>query len=111
MGIQPRDIHSVRTRESLRGVIINIRARQRQRDLIDRAAETLGKNRSDFMLETACREAESVLLDKRVFTLDDKAYAKFLTLLKAPAKANRKLRALLKTKAPWETRHTSGGLA
>ena len=102
MGIQPQDIHPVRSREPLRGVIINIRARQRQRDLIDRAAETLGKSRSDFMLETACREAESVLLDKHVFILDDKAYAKFLTLLNAPAKPNRKLRTLLKNKAPWE---------
>jgi len=85
MGIKPQEEHLSlpRGRETLRGVIINIRAKARQRDLIDRAAETLGKNRSDFMLETACREAESVLLDKRVFTLDDKAYAKFLTLLNA----------------------------
>ena len=44
-----------------RDVTINLRANQRQRALIDRAAETLGKNRSDFMLEAACREA-SVLL-------------------------------------------------
>ena len=45
---------------SKRDVMINIRARQRQRDLIDEAAAVLGKNRSDFMLETACREAEAV---------------------------------------------------
>jgi hypothetical protein len=43
---QPRDIN------------INIRAKRTQRDLIDQAAEMLGKSRSDFMLETACREAE-----------------------------------------------------
>ena len=48
----------------LRSVIINIRARERQRDLIDRAAESLGKNRSDFMLETSCREAESILFEE-----------------------------------------------
>lgn len=104
MGIKPQnDPFSLpKGRDHLRGVIINIRARQRQRDLIDRAAETMGKNRSDFMLETACREAESVLLDKRVFILDDKAYGRFVALLNASPKANRKLRALLKSKAPWE---------
>jgi len=54
---------------SRRDVTINIHARQRQRDLIDEAAAVLGKDRSDFMLETACREAESVLLDRRTFAL------------------------------------------
>jgi uncharacterized protein (DUF1778 family) len=44
-----------------RDVTINIRVQQSQRDLIDRAAEALGKNLSDFMLETACREAEIVI--------------------------------------------------
>ena len=39
-----------------RDVTINLRANRSQRAVIDRAAETLGKNRSDFMLEAACRE-------------------------------------------------------
>ena len=39
---------------------INLRASQSQKALIDRAADALGRNRSDFMLETACREAEAV---------------------------------------------------
>lgn len=85
-----------------RDVTINIRAQQVQRDLIDRAAEALGKNRSDFMLETACREAEAVLLDRWFFALDDKMLNQFLDLLDAPPAANEKLRALLTTKAPWE---------
>jgi len=34
-----------------------LRASQRQKALIDRAADALGRNRSDFMLEAACREA------------------------------------------------------
>ena len=33
---------------------INLRARAEQRELIDQAAELLGKNRSDFMLDAAC---------------------------------------------------------
>jgi uncharacterized protein (DUF1778 family) len=85
-----------------RDININIRAQRRQRDLIDQAAELLGKTRSDFMLETACREAEDVLLDQRVFTLDAETFQKFQAMLDAPPSENPKLRKLMATKAPWE---------
>jgi len=85
-----------------RDVTINLRANQKQRALIDRAAETLGKNRSDFMLEAACREADAVLLDRRLFLLDEKAYKRFTAALDKPPAGNPKLRRLLASKAPWE---------
>ncbi|MBD2771886.1 DUF1778 domain-containing protein [Iningainema tapete] len=85
-----------------RDAIINIRAHQAQRDLIDRAAEALGKNRSDFMLETACREAEAVLLERRLFILDDDEFKQFMDLLDAPPSANENLRKLLTTSSPWD---------
>ena len=85
-----------------RDVTINLRANQRQRALIDRAAETLGKNRSDFMLEAACREADAVLLDRRLFLLDEKVYKRFTVALDKPPSDNPKLRRLLASKAPWE---------
>ena len=85
-----------------RDININIRAKRRQRDLIDQAAELLGKTRSDFMLETACREAEDVLLDQRVFTLDAESFKKLQAILDAPPKENPRLRQLMATKAPWE---------
>ncbi|HIJ80062.1 MAG TPA: DUF1778 domain-containing protein [Deltaproteobacteria bacterium] len=81
---------------------INIRAKQAQRDLIDRAAATLQKNRSDFMLETACREAENVLLDQRLFHLNSEAFAAFQATLSAPVADNPALKRLLASKAPWE---------
>jgi uncharacterized protein (DUF1778 family) len=84
------------------GVTINLRADTATRTLIDRAAEQVGKNRSEFMLEAARREATSVLLDQRLFLLDDKAYAQFLAALDQPPTENRRLRRLLTTKAPWE---------
>ena len=87
---QPRDIN------------INIRAKRTQRDLIDQAAEMLGKSRSDFMLETACREAEELLLDQRVFNLDADRFKQFQVLLDAPPGDNPKLRKLMASKAPWE---------
>ena len=85
-----------------RDVSINLRANQRQRALSDRAAETLGKNRSDFMLEVACREADAVLLDRRFLLLDEKAYKRFTAALDKPPADNPKLRRLLSPKAPWE---------
>jgi uncharacterized protein (DUF1778 family) len=85
-----------------RGETINLRASQRQKLLIDRAAEALGRSRSDFMLETACREAESVLLDRRYFFLSENEYKKFAAMLDRPPRDNPRLRRLLRTRAPWD---------
>ncbi len=88
--------------QTLESVAIYIRAKARQRDLIDQAAERLGRSRSDFMLEAACREAEDVLLEQTFFTVDAGAFAKFQALLDQPLPPTDKLRRLLKTKAPWD---------
>jgi uncharacterized protein (DUF1778 family) len=85
-----------------RGETINLRATRRQKTLIDRAAETLGRSRSDFMLETSCREAETVLLDRRYFALSADAFRRFTDMLDKPPASNPKLRRLLETKAPWD---------
>lgn len=81
---------------------INIRVLPSEQALIDRA-EASGKTRSDFMLEAARREAERVLLDRRMFLLDEEAYREFVARLDAPPQRNDKLRRLLTTKAPWES--------
>jgi uncharacterized protein (DUF1778 family) len=86
----------------LRAENINLRVSRSQKALIDRAAEAQGRNRSDFMLDAACREAESVLLDRRYFYLDDEQYRRFMAMLDAPPKSNPRLARLLRTKAPWE---------
>jgi uncharacterized protein (DUF1778 family) len=90
------------SRSTARDINISIRAKRTQRDLIDQAADLLGKSRSDFMLETACREAEDVLLDKRVFMLDPEDFSRFQAILDAPQGNNLKLQKLLATQAPWE---------
>jgi uncharacterized protein (DUF1778 family) len=90
------------TEHTLKPVSINIRAKARQRDLIDQAAERQGRTRSDFMLEASCRAAEDVLLDQTFFTVSAGTFAKFKALLDNPLPPSDKLRRLLKTKAPWE---------
>lgn len=82
--------------------VINLRAERSKRALIDRAAEAVGKNRSEFMLDAACREATSVLLDRRFFQLDPKRYKQFSAALEKSPADNPRLRRLLLSKAPWE---------
>jgi len=86
----------------MRDAAINLRALPEQRDLIDEAADLLGKTRSDFMLEAACDKARSVLLDQTLFQLDEAKYARFLALLDAPVDANAGLDRLRAIKAPWD---------
>lgn len=90
------------TKEGGRGETINLRASLKQKLLIDRAAELLGRTRSDFMLETACREAETLLLDSRYFGLSPDTFKRFTAMLDKPPASNPKLRQLLQTNAPWE---------
>src|SRR5689334_2787839 len=85
-----------------RGVTINLRASPSLRDLIDRAAAVVGQNRSEFMLDSARRRAEDVLLDQRLFTLDEESYNAFLNILDEPPKPTAELKRLLSTRAPWE---------
>ena len=87
---------------TVRDQAINLRASRRQRDLIDRAAHVLNKSRSEFILETMCREAEDILLDRTYFQLDDEAFARFSAMLDAPRPPSDALRTLLRGRAPWE---------
>ena len=53
-----------------RDAVINIRVKHRQRELIDRAADTLGRNRSEFMLDAPPRDIpalRSLLTSKPVW--------------------------------------------
>ena len=82
--------------------VINIRAKICDRALIDQAAESEGKTRSDFMLEAARREAINTILNKTLFQVDPGVYKKFVAMLDAPAGSNAELRKLMQTAAPWE---------
>ena len=90
------------TKASSRDETINLRASGRQKALIDQAASALGRTRSDFMLDTACREAEAVLLDRRYFVLSDEAFEKFTAMFDELPQDNPRLRRLLETRPPWE---------
>jgi uncharacterized protein (DUF1778 family) len=86
----------------MRDAAINLRVRPEQKDLIDQAAQILGKNRSDFMLEVACERAKAVLIDQAFFSLDSDRFMQFTALLDAPASPNPGLARLMAIKAPWD---------
>jgi uncharacterized protein (DUF1778 family) len=100
MGME--SVKMAHSQESIKAVTIQLRAREEQRSLIDKAAHILGRNRSDFLLDVACREAEQVLLDQRLFSVDEETYQAFLEALDSPPNQNPKLKKLLKQKAPWD---------
>ena len=82
--------------------VINLRTDEARRTLIDRAAKALGKDRTEFMLDAATREAQAVLLDRRFFQLDDAAFRRFVEALDARPSDNPRLRKLFARRAPWE---------
>ena len=88
--------------EQTKSANLNIRAKPGIRSLIDRAAAVTNKTVTDFVLEAACRKAEEVLFDKRLFTLNETSYKKFVDALDAPIPSNKKLHKLLNRKPLWE---------
>ena len=81
---------------------LNIRIRQEQRSLIERAAAALDKTVSDFVRDAALREAANALLDKTVFHLNAEAWGKFNAALDAPPANNVRLQDLMSRKPVWE---------
>ncbi|PHM74097.1 DUF1778 domain-containing protein [Xenorhabdus kozodoii] len=80
---------------------LNIRIKPEIRNLIDRAAAIQGKNRTDFMLEAACRMAEETLIEQAIIIANPEAYAEFLARLDMPPQPNKQLRETMQMETPW----------
>ena len=81
---------------------INLRIEVNTRRLIDDAAAILGKTRTEFMIESARRQAVDVLLDQRLFVLDSERYDAFMHALDNPPAPGPKLRSLLRRVPAWQ---------
>jgi uncharacterized protein (DUF1778 family) len=86
-----------------RDTTINLRIPAQTRDLFDAAAEAVGKTRTQFVVDSARAQAMDILLNQRIFRLDDAGFAAFCSALDKPAAPSRKLRQLFAKQAPWET--------
>jgi uncharacterized protein (DUF1778 family) len=80
---------------------INLRTTPQQDRLIRRAAEAQRKSVSDFILESACRSAESALLDTKTLLLDRRGWEQLNKSLNRRAAAIPELVELFAEKAPW----------
>jgi len=81
---------------------LNLRIQPEERGLIDRAAKSLGKTRTNFILDAAHRAAEEALLDRSLLAVDAQAYAQFLARLDAPPAPNARLHRTMQSPPPWE---------
>ncbi len=81
---------------------LNLRIKQEERDLIDRAARVSGKNRTELILDATRRAAEETLLDRVLFQVDSDAFAAFQARLDEPPHPNERLRKTMQTAPPWE---------
>ena len=82
--------------------VIQIRASAETKAILNRAATLRGQKLSEFMLDSARRQAEEAILDQRSFFLGPEAHEQFLALLDAPTKPSKDLRALMRRKPSWE---------
>lgn len=83
-------------------VAINMRVDSSKRNLIDMAAAMLGSDRTKFILDAACQRAEDVLLDKRMFLIDNSAFDAFERALESnPIGENECLQVLLARPNRW----------
>lgn len=80
---------------------LNLRIPAAERGLIDRAARSSGKTRTDFILSAARRAAEEELLERTIFVISPAIYSKFLAMLDAPPQPNERLRRTMQTTPPW----------
>ena len=81
---------------------LNIRIKPELRGLIDRAAEHLGKTRTDFVLEASRRAAEDALMERTLFTVSREAYDAFVARLDEAPQPNHRLQRTMATPAPWD---------
>ena len=70
--------------------------------LIRDAAAATGQSLTDFVTMAAVTRAEDTLADRRVFRLDDAAWAEFSAILDRPAERVSELAKLLSERAPWD---------
>lgn len=80
----------------------NLRTTPEQQALIRKAAQVQRKSVSEFILESACRSAESALFEAKTLLLDRQGWKQLNEALKRDARAVPELVELFREKAPWD---------
>lgn len=80
---------------------INLRASERQEELLRRAASATDTSMTEFILGSAVDQAEKILADRRWFTVTQDQWDEFNLLLDAPLEDVSKLRRLAARPSPF----------
>jgi len=91
---------STEVRTELETLIISVEPGER--NLIDRAANICGKNRTAFILDAVRSAAEEALYNQMIIKVDPDAYEKFFERLVERPSPNFRLLKTMATSAPWE---------
>jgi uncharacterized protein (DUF1778 family) len=75
---------------------LDLRLSRAAKKTLQAAATAERKSVSEFVLDSALREAEERLADRRVFTLDAKRWAAFVAALDAPPRRHARLERLFR---------------
>jgi len=95
-------MHATKAKKKTRSVVVNLRMKEEQQLLIDRAAKVTGKNRSEFLLDAATKTAQEALLDQTLFIATPEQWKAFNEALDAPPKVIPSLKKLLSRKSRWD---------
>jgi uncharacterized protein (DUF1778 family) len=91
-------------RKNVRSRRINLRATDHEEILIRTGAQTAGVSMSEFILESACQQAEQALADKRNFVAPASNWKAFVEALDRPAKVKPALAQLFQEADALESR-------
>jgi uncharacterized protein (DUF1778 family) len=92
----------VSTKTSSKTPMLSFRMDLETRELVDHAASLAGQNRTDFMVTVLREKAIEVILDRRLFLLNDTDWNAFTKHLDEPPAPNAKLKALLSRTPVWD---------
>ena len=84
-----------------RSARLGLRATPQQETVLRRAAEVSNKSMTEFILDSAYRAAEQILLDQRLFLVTSSQSQTLLSLLDRPERDNPGLKDLFSRRAPW----------
>lgn len=84
------------TQRTSRTEKLDLRLSKSAKQTLQAAAAAARKSVSEFVLDTALREAEERLADRRVFILDAKQWEDFIAALDAPTRRHPRLERLFK---------------
>lgn len=73
---------------------LNLRTSEQQEELMRRGAQERGESLTDFIIRSACSEAEQVIASQRRFSLNTEQWNAFVAALDRPAQSKPRLRRL-----------------